>query len=227
MDYSFLALVVPALVFSIITQISVNGAYRKFSRIPNSRQMTGAQAAQRVLQHAGVMNVRIEPVGGRLSDHYDPRANVIRLSEDIYAGMSVAAVGIACHEAGHAVQYAQRYLPIRVRNVILPLCRIGSFAGVPLAILGYFLSFGPLITVGLGLYAAVAVFQLATLPVEFNASRRALQIIDEHGLLLGAGEYDGAKKVLRAAALTYVASLAVTLMSLLRMLLLFQRRGRR
>lgn len=164
---------------------------------------------------------------GKLSDHYDPRTNVIRLSEAVYSSTSIAAIGVACHEAGHAAQYANSYLPIKIRNAILPVCRIGSYAGIPLAFLGLILSFQPLVSIGLFLYAFIMLFQLATLPVELNASRRALSVIEETGLLRDEQELNGAKKVLRAAASTYVAALAVSLANLLRFIAMFNNRRRR
>ena len=169
--------------------------------------------------------VHLEHVAGKLSDHYDPRTNVIRLSDGVFNSTSVAAVGIACHEAGHAAQHAQGYLPIKIRNTILPVCNIGSYAGIPLAILGVFLNYSPLITLGILLYAFVAIFQLVTLPVEFDASHRAVVVMDETGML-GGDELEGAKKVLKAAAMTYVASLAVSLANLLRFIIRFSGRRR-
>ncbi len=218
MDIYYLLLVVPAFLLSLFAQFKVKSTYKKMSQIRNSRNLTGAQAAARVLYEHGITNVRIEQVGGTLSDHYDPRSNVIRLSQGVYDSTSVAAVGIACHEAGHAVQHAQNYVPIKLRNTILPICNIGSTIGLPLAIIGLFMGFEFLFVLGIFLYAFVAVFQLATLPVEFNASRRALNAIENTGMLSG-DEYDGAKKVLTAAAMTYVAALAVSIANLLRLIL--------
>lgn len=223
-DIYYLILVVPAFLVALWAQFKVKGTYRKMSAVMNSRGITGSQAAARVLYNYGVTNVRIERVAGELSDHYDPRTNVIRLSEGVHDSHSVAAVGIACHEAGHAVQHAQNYSPIKVRNAILPVTNIGSAIGLPLAIIGLFMNFGVLFYVGLILYSLVALFQLITLPVEFNASRRALNVIDETGMLQ-ADEYKGAKKVLTAAALTYVAALAVSIANLLRLLLVRNRRN--
>jgi len=224
MDIYYLALVLPAFALAIWAQIRVKRTYKKMDAVRNSRGITGEQAAARVLYHYGIKDVRIERAAGRLTDHYDPRTNVIRLSEGVFSGTSVAAVGIACHEAGHAAQHAQGYAPIKVRNSILPVCNIGSMIGLPLAIMGLFMNFGILFYIGLALYGFVTVFQLVTLPVEFNASKRALAVIDETGMLYGE-EHDGAKKVLSAAALTYVAALAVSLANLLRLLL--SSRGRR
>ena len=228
-DIYYVLLVVPALILALWAQVKVKGTYKKMSAVRNSRGLTGAQAASRVLYEHGITNVRIERVSGTLTDHYDPRDNVIRLSDGVYDSTSVAAVGIACHEAGHAVQYAQNYAPIRVRNAILPACNIGSRIGLPLAILGLFIwrtGLGEyLFWVGIFLYALVALFQLVTLPVEFDASRRALKGIEVGGMLVG-DEYKGAKKVLTAAALTYVAALAVSLANLLRLVLSVSNRKR-
>ena len=229
MDIWYVLLVVPAFLLALWAQIKVKGTYKKYSAVRNARGLTGAQAASRVLYEHGVNNVRIEHVSGTLTDHFDPRDNVIRLSDGVYDSTSVAAVGIACHEAGHAVQYAQSYAPIRVRNAILPACNIGSRIGLPLAVLGLFIwrtGFGEyLFWIGIFLYALVALFQLVTLPVEFNASRRALQAIEGSGMLVG-DEYRGARKVLTAAALTYVAALAVSLANLLRLILSVSNRKR-
>ena len=217
-DYYYLILVVPALIISLIAQINVKKTYATMAKIPNNKRLTGAQAAARVLEYYGIRNVRIEPVGGKLSDHYDPRTNVIRLSQEVFSGTSIASVGIACHEAGHAAQHAQNYVPIKVRNAILPVANIGSTVGFYLAILGYFLGYGILVDVGIILFASVAVFQLVTLPIEFNASRRAISVIEETEMLYKE-EAPKAKKVLFAAAMTYVAALLVSIMSLLRLIL--------
>ncbi len=222
-DYYYLILVVPALLLAIWAQVQVKTTYRKYSRVPNSRGMTGAYAAQAVLNFYGITDVRIERVSGNLTDHYDPRSKVIRLSDGVYNSSTVAAIGIACHEAGHAAQHAENYAPIKIRNAIIPVCNIGSTIGIPLALIGWIFSFSILIYVGLGLYAAVFIFQVATLPVEFNASRRAIKVIDETQLLRD-DEIGGAKKVLDAAAMTYVASMIVALANLLRLLLRFSNR---
>ena len=222
-DYYYLILVVPALLLAIWAQVQVKTTYRKYSRVPNSRGMTGAYAAQAVLNFYGITDVRIERVSGNLTDHYDPRSKVIRLSDGVYNSSTVAAIGIARHEAGHAAQHAENYAPIKIRNAIIPVCNIGSTIGIPLALIGWIFSFSILIYVGLGLYAAVFIFQVATLPVEFNASRRAIKVIDETQLLRD-DEIGGAKKVLAAAAMTYVASMMVSLANLLRLLLRFSNR---
>ena len=220
-DMTYLLLVVPAFLLSLAAQVAVKNAYRKMAKVYSSRGYTGAQAAAAVLRYYNISDVRIEKIGGTLSDHFDPRTNVISLSQDVYDCPSIASVGIACHEAGHAAQHAYGYKPIVWRNSILPVCKIGSWAGIPLAFLGYFLGFETLVWVGLLLYSAILLFQLVTLPVEFDASRRAIKVIEETGMLAEGEELSGAKKVLRCAAMTYVASLAVTLANLLRFIAIF------
>ncbi len=223
MDYYYIILVIPAMIIAAWAQIKVKSTYSKFSKVENARRITGAYAAQAILSHYGITDVRIEQISGKLTDHYDPKAKVIRLSEGVYNSTSIAAVGIACHEAGHAAQHAEAYKPIKIRNSLVPVCNIGSYLGIPLALLGYFLGFEPLISVGLLLYAAIFVFQLVTLPVEFNASRRAINCISERDLL-AYDEVSKAKKVLSAAAMTYVASMIVALANLLRLILRFRSR---
>lgn len=222
----YIILIIPALLFSVAAQIAVKNSYAKFSEVYSKSGYSGAQAAYAVLRFYGINNVRIEQCSGKLTDHYDPKTNVIRLSEGVYSSTSVAAIGIACHEAGHAAQHAENYVPIRARNMILPVCRIGSYAGIPLAMLGFFLSFEPLVSFGLLLYSFIMIFQLVTLPVEINASRRAVAVIEQTGLIRNDEELNGVKKVLRCAALTYVASLAVSLANLLRLIITFTRRRR-
>lgn len=224
-DYYYLILVVPAIILSLIAQAKVKSTYSKYAAVQNARRITGAQAAANVLNNYGINNVRIEQTSGKLTDHYDPRTNVIRLSPEVYSGTSVASIGIACHEAGHAAQHAQGYAPIKIRNAILPVANIGSSAGVFIAIIGYFLGFGLLIDIGILLFASVVLFQLITLPVEFNASSRAMKVIAETNMLY-ENEQAGAKKVLTAAAMTYVASLLVSIMSLLRLILRTNNRRR-
>ena len=225
-DYYFLILVVPALLISLAAQIMVKNTFSKQSKKLSARGISGAQAASNILSYYGITNVRIERVSGNLTDHYDPKTNVIRLSDNVFSSTSIAAIGVACHEAGHAAQHANNYLPIKIRNAIIPVCNIGSTVGLPLAIIGYFLGFEPLVTVGPLLYALIAVFQLVTLPVEFNASRRAMQVIDETGLLYD-DEQAGARKVLTAAAMTYVAALLVSLANLLRFVIRLTGNNRR
>ncbi len=216
-------IMIPVFIFALICQSKVKSNYNKYGRIPNSRGMTGADAAYRLLQLNGITDVRIKRISGNLTDHYNPQTKEICLSEGVFGSSSIAAVGIACHEAGHACQHAQNYFPLKIRNFIIPVTRFGSALGIPLALLGMFIYSEPLIYIGIGLYGAVALFQLITLPVEFNASSRALATISENGFLVNE-EYNGAKKVLTAAALTYVAALASALATLLRLLLLTNRR---
>lgn len=225
-DSWYILLVIPAMILSIVAQIGVKSTYKKYSGVQNARGLTGAAAAEAILRYYGITDVRIERIAGNLTDHFDPSAKVIRLSDGVFGSTSVAAVGIACHEAGHAAQHAEGYAPITVRNSLLPVCKIGSSLGIPLAIVGYFLGFQPLILIGLALYGLIFAFHLITLPVEFNASRRAIKVIDETQLLYD-DEIGGAKSVLRAAAMTYVASMIVALANLLRLILRFGRSQRR
>lgn len=217
-------IMIPVIIFAFICQLKVQSNYKKYGRIRNARNMTGAQAAYELLQLNGITDVRIKRISGNLTDHYNPKTKEICLSEGVFNSNSIAAVGIACHEAGHACQHAQGYFPLKIRNFIIPVTRFGSNLGIPLALIGIIFSWQPLIYIGIILYAAVAVFQLITLPVEFNASKRALQTIRTNDFLVGA-EYNGARKVLTAAALTYVAALASSLATLLRLLLVAGRRS--
>ena len=223
LDYYYFILVVPVLIISLLAQARVNSAYNRFSAVHNMRGLTGAMAAQAVLDFYGVHDVQIEHIHGNLNDHYDPKTNVIRLSDGVYGSCSIAAIGVACHEAGHAAQHAEGYAPIKVRNAFLLPAQIGSNAAIPLAIIGIFLGSQFLMNLGIFLYAAVMLFQLCTLPVEFNASRRAISVIQDTGLL-AEPEIGGAQKVLRAAAMTYVASFAMSAAQLLRLLLLTRNR---
>lgn len=222
-NYYYIILVLPVLILSMVASARVNSSFKKYSKVMSSRRMTGAQAAFEVLRYYGITNVQIERVSGNLTDHYDPRTNVIRLSDNVYNSTSVAAIGVACHEAGHAAQYAQSYVPIKLRNFILPVANLGSKLGFPLAILGYFLGFEPLAMFGVAFFSFAVLFQLITLPVEFNASKRALSVIGQVDIL-GDEEKKGAKKVLTAAAMTYVAALAVSVANLLRLILMVNRR---
>ncbi|MBR0446746.1 MAG: zinc metallopeptidase [Oscillospiraceae bacterium] len=227
-DSTYLFLVLPCIIFAMIASSRVNSTFEKYSKQLSSRGITGAQAAQEVLRASGVRNVRIEPVAGKLTDHYDPKANVIRLSENVYSSTSTAAIGVACHEAGHAVQYAENYGPIKLRSAIIPVTNIGSKLAMPLILLGLVLNFlGEIsyafIYIGIICFSLSLIFQLVTLPVEFNASRRAITAIDNQNLLTDA-ELIGAKKTLSAAAMTYVAATAVALAQVLRLLSIFGRR---
>ncbi len=222
-DVYYIYLILPALIISVIAQIKVKSTFSKYSNVHAG--LTGAEAAERVLHSHGVYNVRIERVSGNLTDHFDPRSNVIRLSESVYDSASVAAVGVAAHEAGHAVQYAESYSPIMLRNKIVPVVSFGSSISWIVLILGVFLSMPALLWLGIGLFSLSTVFHLITLPVEFNASRRAIETIDSKALLSDE-QTKGAKKVLSAAAVTYVAALLMSLAQLLRIVLLFGNRRR-
>ena len=230
-DWSYLTIVLPCILLSLWASSNVNSTFKKYAGQYSIRRLTGAEAAQRVLQANGVYGVRIERVSGNLTDHYDPKTNVIRLSDSVYNNTSTAAIGVACHEAGHAVQYAQSYAPIKLRAAIIPLTNFGSKIAMPLILAGILLSAmgsfsDTLVYLGIAAFSLSLVFQLITLPVEFNASRRAMEAI-ESGNLLTAEEQRGAKKTLKAAALTYVAATAVALAQLLRLILIFGNRRRR
>lgn len=219
-------ILIPALIFSLIAQLMVKGAFSKYSGVRNSRGYTGADAARAILDRNGLSYIRIEHINGELTDHYDPGANVIRLSDSVYNNDSVAAVGVAVHEAGHAVQYAEGYGPIKVRSAIIPITQFGSNLSTPLVILGIIFSSNVLITAGILLFCTVVLFQAITLPVEFNASGRALKVLrEEH--FLDDDEMKGAKSVLTAAALTYVAAMFSALASLARLLLIRNRNNSR
>lgn len=213
----------PGIIISIWASIRVKSAFSRYSRVSNSRGLTGADAAMAVLRANGVSNVRIERVSGELTDHYDPRTNVIRLSDSVYGSASVAAVGVAAHEAGHAVQYAHNYGPVKLRSAIIPVCNFGAKLSLPLIIIGSLLLSDWLILAGIALFALSVLFQVVTLPVEFNASRRALSAIEQEGLLRSE-ERTGAKKVLSAAAMTYVATLLQSLLILFYYLSRYNRR---
>lgn len=216
-------LVIAAFLLSMFASFGVNSAFSKYSKKLNSRGLTAADAARRILNSHGLSNVNIEHVSGKLSDHFDPRANVVRLSDSTYSSTSVAAIGVAAHECGHAIQYATGYAPIKIRNSIVPVVNIGNALSMPLFFIGLIMGMTNLALAGALLFSLVLVFQLITLPVEFNASRRALKILDASDLLYGE-ELKGAKKVLTAAALTYVAAVASTALQLLRLLLILNRR---
>ncbi|MBQ4087436.1 MAG: zinc metallopeptidase [Clostridia bacterium] len=223
-DYYYLVLVVPAIIISLIAQMKVQSTFKKYAQVMSARGMTATEVVQKILEGNGIYNVRIERVAGDLTDHYDPRSNVIRLSDSVYGNPSVASIGVAAHEAGHAVQYAKGYVPIKLRNTVLPVANIGSKLSLPLIIFGLILSMQPLVEFGILLFSFVLLFQLVTLPVEFNASRRAVNTLSSGGILQGE-ELRGAKKVLGAAAMTYVAAALTTAMQLLRLILISRRRN--
>ena len=229
-DWTILVLL-PAMIFALYAQFKVKSTFEKYEKIHNRRGVTGADAARRVLDAAGLYNVRIERIHGHLTDHYDPRENVIRLSDATYASTGIAAVGVAAHEAGHAVQHAVGYVPIKVRAAIIPLTRFGSFLAMPLFIIGmlfsgaYYLGndIGSILMMtGILFFSFSALFQLVTLPTEFNASTRAMKALDNG--ILASDELHAARATLTAAAMTYVAALATSLASLLRLILIFNRR---
>ncbi len=216
--FSYLIFMLPALLLGLWAQAKVNGTFKKYSRIGNSRNITGEQVARMILDRNGLHNIEVERINGNLTDHYDPQAGVIRLSSSVYGSTSIGAIGVAAHEAGHAVQDAEDYVPIRVRNKIVPVCNFGSSVGPILILLGCMFAgsnFGiNLMLLGIALFSLVALFQLVTLPVEFDASKRALRIIEESGQFV-KDDYRGAKKVLTAAAMTYVAALVTSVMQIL------------
>ena len=229
-DWTYLVLVLPCMIFALIASANVQSTFKKYSEQYSQRRITGAEAARRVLAHNGVSDVRIERVAGNLTDHYDPRTNVIRLSDSVYSSTSTAAIGVAAHEAGHAVQYAVDYAPIKLRAAIIPLTNFGSKLAMPLILAGILLTFmgafsTVLIYLGIAAFALSFVFQLITLPVEFNASRRAIRAIED-AQLLTPEEQKGARKTLKAAAMTYVAAMSVALAQLLRLIMLYGRRRR-
>ena len=230
-DWTYLILVLPAMLFAMAASAGVNSTFSKYSTQYSSKGVTGAQAARFVLDKNGLRNIPIEQIPGKLTDHYDPTANVIRLSGDVYNGTSTASIGVACHEVGHAIQHAIGYTPIKIRSAIVPITNIGSKIAVPLILVGILLSslgeiFVWIAYVGLFGFALAAIFQLVTLPTEFNASSRALKTIRENNILT-PDELKGARKVLSAAAMTYVAALAVAIGQLLRMIILVNRRTNR
>ncbi len=229
-DMTYLYIVLPCLLLAMLASAKVNSTFKKYSKQISIRRITGKDAAMRVLQANGVTNVRVERVSGNLTDHYDPKSNVIRLSDSVYDSASTAAIGVACHEAGHAVQYAKQYFPIKLRAAIIPVTNIGSRLAMPLILLGVLFGVGgaysyTLVYVGIACFALSLVFQLITLPVEFNASRRAMLAIEDTQLLTEE-EQKGARKTLTAAAMTYVAAVAVAAAQLLRLVLLFGGRRR-
>ncbi len=221
-DSTYLILVLPAIILSLWAQTKVNSTFTKYSKVLSRRGLTGKEVAEKILKANGIYDVTVEHINGNLSDHFDPRSKVIRLSDSVYDKTSVAALGVAAHETGHAIQHSTGYLPIKLRNSILPVAQIGSTAAVPLVILGLLFS-STLVDFGIILFCAVVAFQIVTLPVEFNASNRAIKTLDNMAIL-DQEELSGSKKVLSAAAMTYVASAAVALANLLRLLSISGRR---
>ncbi len=220
--YYFLILIVPVLILSIAAQIMMETTYKKYSNVKNRRGLSGAVVARTILDSKGLTDVRIEMVNGRLTDHFDPRDNVVRLSEGNYNGTTISAVGVAAHEVGHAIQYAEHYAPIKLRAAVIPATRFGSWFYFPLFLLGILFQMPTLAYIGVGLFAMIAIFQLITLPVEFNASNRAIKILNKD-FVLDADEVSGAKKVLTAAAMTYVAALLMSIVQIIRLVLIVRR----
>ena len=225
-DITYIIFIIPALLFGIWAQISVQSAFSKYSRVPSARGYTGAEVAKLLLEQNGIYDVTIRHISGSLTDNFNPREKTLNLSDDVYNSTSVAAIGVAAHETGHAIQHAVGYRPIKWREAIIPVTQLGSWAYFPIILLGIVFSSQTLVNVGILLFATIALFQLVTLPVEFNASNRAIATLENNGILYG-NEITGAKAVLRAAALTYVAAALQAVLQLLRLVLLANSRRRR
>ena len=219
-------LVIIGLVVCALASLNVNATFKRHSKTLNGRGITAEEAARQILNSAGILDVRIERVSGSLSDHYSPKEKVLRLSESVYGSTSVAAIGVAAHECGHAIQHKEGYAPLKLRNAAVPIANFGSFLYLPVIIIGFILSYMELVQIGILLFSLIVLFQLITLPVEFNASRRATAVLAESHTLTVA-ELSGAKKVLRAAAMTYVAALFSSILQLLRFILMARSGGRR
>ncbi len=217
--YPTMIILIPAVLVTFYAQMSINSAYNKYSQIPSRRGMTGADVARYILNKNGLYDIPVELTGGHLSDHYDPRTRVVRLSSGVYHGTSLASLGVAAHEVGHAVQHDTGYMPLYIRNTVIPVTQFGSYAAMPLFFIGLLMSSESLISFGILLFSAIVFFQLVTLPVEFNASRRAVATLGSEGIL-DADELDGTKKVLRAAAMTYLAAALMAVLELLRLVVL-------
>lgn len=218
-DWTYL-LVIAGVILSMMASARMKSAFAKYSRISTIQGVTGAQAAQQILNQAGIYDVQIRHISGNLNDHYDPRNKTLSLSDRVYGSASVAAVSVAAHECGHAIQHARGYTPLKIRSSLVPVANFGSAISWPLIVIGLLMGYhSPLITIGIILFSSVVLFHLVTLPVEFNASARGLRILSASGMLVG-DENEGARKVLQAAALTYVASAAGMILQLLRLLIL-------
>ena len=227
-DYTYFLFMLPALIVTMIAQAKVKSAFSRYSRVRTARNITGADAAQSVARYGGAEGVLVQQISGSLTDNFDPRNRTISLSQDVYASTSVAAVGVAAHEAGHAIQDAQGYLPNKIRSALVPVTNFGSRLGIPIVFIGLILpaQYSAVVYCGIALYSLAVLFQLATLPVEINASLRAVKALEATGTLYPE-ELEGAKKVLTAAAMTYLAASFATIMTLLRLLVIAgNRRGR-
>ncbi|MDD6395195.1 MAG: zinc metallopeptidase [Firmicutes bacterium] len=225
-DYYYIVLVLPAVLIALFAQVKVKSAYSKYSRIGNSRGITGAQAARMILDSHGLQHVQIAAIPGEMTDNFNPRTNIVSLSQGVYNGTSIASIGIAAHEVGHAIQHSENYVPNKIRSALVPVTNFGSSISIFMILLGLVLGFSVLAYLGVILYSTAALFQLVTLPVEFNASSRAMKHIREMGI---ANEADakGVRKVLSAAAMTYVAALLTSVAQLVRLLLIVNRRSDR
>lgn len=223
LDWTYILVIIGA-IFSIAASAKVNSTFNKYKRIRSTSGMTGAEAAERILHQNGIYDVGIEHIGGNLTDHYDPRSKMLRLSDATYSSTSVAAIGVAAHECGHAIQHKEEYGPLKLRTAIVPAANIGSRLGIPIILLGILLGGNYLLVqIGIWVFSLAVLFQIITLPVEFNASKRALAMVEQYGIL-GSNEVEHTKKVLSAAAMTYVAAAAASILQLLRLVLLFGRR---
>ncbi len=223
LDWTYILVIIGA-IFSIAASAKVNSTFNKYKRIRSTSGMTGAEAAERILHQNGIYDVGIEHIGGNLTDHYDPRSKMLRLSDATYSSTSVAAIGVAAHECGHAIQHKEEYGPLKLRTAIVPAANIGSRLGIPIILLGILLGGNYLLVqIGIWVFSLAVLFQIVTLPVEFNASKRALAMVEQYGIL-GRNEVEHTRKVLSAAAMTYVAAAAASILQLLRLVLLFGRR---
>ena len=224
LDWTYILVIIGA-IFSIAASAKVNSTFNKYKRIRSTSGMTGAEAAERILHQNGIYDVGIEHIGGNLTDHYDPRSKILRLSDATYSSTSVAAIGVAAHECGHAIQHKEEYGPLKLRTAIVPAANIGSRLGIPIILLGILLGGNYLLVqIGIWVFSLAVLFQIVTLPVEFNASKRALAMVEQYGIL-GSNEVEHTKKVLSAAAMTYVAAAAASILQLLRLVLPFGRRS--
>jgi len=224
-DWTYILVLIGALI-SFVASLNVNGTFKRYNRVRSSRNITSQQAAQAILQASGINDVRIERIRGNLTDHYSPSEKVLRLSDSVYGSTSVAAIGVAAHECGHAIQHHVGYAPLKLRSASVPIANIGSKLSWPIILAGLILGYTGLAQIGVYLFVGVVFFQIITLPVEFNASHRALRVLQDRNMLAGQ-ELSGARKVLTAAAMTYVAAVFSSILQLLRLIMLTQRGGRR
>lgn len=225
-DRYYWILIIPTMLFALWAQSKVSGTFNKYSQVRSGRGLSAAQICRQILDSNGLYHIRIEHISGNLTDHFDPTSNVVRLSDSVYNSCSVASIGVAAHEVGHAIQYAVGYAPIRIRAAIIPVTNFGSKLSMPMILLGFVFGWQPLVNLGIILFSLMTLFQLVTLPVELNASSRALRTLEGDNILYGE-EVSQARKVLSAAALTYVAALLTSAAQLLRLILLYGRRNNR